>query len=129
MNKKIFKVAAIQAAPVFMDKKATVQKACKLIAEAGKKGAKIIVFPEAFIPAYPDWVWVIPPFQTNLLNSLYNELIENSITVPDDSTKKLCEASKKAGVYTVIGINERNSEKSNSSLYNTMLYINPDGKI
>jgi nitrilase len=125
----IFKVAAVQAAPEFLDKKATVQKACGLIAEAGSKDAKLVVFPEAFIPAYPDWVWVIPPFQGVILNKLYNELLENSVTVPDESTKKLCAASKKAKVYTIMGMNERNSEKSNSSLFNTMLYISPDGEI
>ena len=56
-----FTVAAAQIAPVFMDRKATVDKACEAIAEAAKNGAKIVVFPEALVPGYPDWVWVTPP--------------------------------------------------------------------
>ena len=54
------KVAAAQLTPVFLNKEKTVDKACEAIAEAGKNGAKLIVFPEAFISGYPDWVWLIP---------------------------------------------------------------------
>lgn len=56
-----FRLAAVQTAPVFMDREATVTKACELITEAARGGARLVVFPEAFIPTYPDWVWHIPP--------------------------------------------------------------------
>jgi nitrilase len=49
-----FKVAAVQATPVYLDREATIYKACELIATAGSEGARLIVFPEAFIPTYPD---------------------------------------------------------------------------
>ena len=62
-----FKIAAVQAAPVFLDREATVSKARELIAEAGRSGARLIVFPEAFIPTYPDWVWRIPPGRHRVL--------------------------------------------------------------
>ncbi|MGH2481214.1 MAG: nitrilase-related carbon-nitrogen hydrolase [Ktedonobacteraceae bacterium] len=55
-----FTVAVVQATPVFLDRAATIEKACELIARAGHAGARLIVFPEAFIPAYPAWVWTIP---------------------------------------------------------------------
>jgi nitrilase len=128
-SSNLIKTACAQFAPVFLDKKATADKACEIISEASKKGAKLVVFPEAFIPAYPDWVWVVPPYKGELLNSLYGELLENSVSVPEETTNKLCRASKKAKIYTAIGINERNTEASGSSLYNTVLYINPDGEI
>src|SRR2546426_11395904 len=129
MKNKNTRIAAVQAMPVFLNKKATVEKACDLIAGAAKKGAKLAVFPEAFIPAYPDWVWVIPPGKKAMMDGLYTELYENAITIPDESTKKLCEAAKKNKIYVVMGINERNSEASNASLYNTLLYIDSDGII
>ena len=55
-DQKMMTVAAVQAAPVFLDKNKTVEKACRLISEAADKGAKLVVFPEVFISGYPDWV-------------------------------------------------------------------------
>jgi nitrilase len=127
--KKTFKVAAVQDTPVFMDKNATIDKACGLIAEAAREGASLVVFPEAFVPGYPDWVWVLPPGQKQLINELYGGLLENSVSVPDEATGRLGEAAGEAGVYVTIGVNERNSEASNSSLYNTLLYFGPDGTL
>ncbi len=53
MSQKSFKIAAVQASSVFLDKEATVEKACRLISEAAGEGAQLVVFPEAFIPGYP----------------------------------------------------------------------------
>ncbi|MCP4632198.1 MAG: carbon-nitrogen hydrolase family protein [candidate division Zixibacteria bacterium] len=124
-----YRVAAIQKAPVFLNKEATVDSACELIAEAGREKASLAVFPEAFISGYPDWVWLLPTAQKAMINELYGKLLENAVTIPDWSTDKLCEAAKSAGIYVVIGVNERNSEASNSSLCNSMLYIDPNGNI
>jgi nitrilase len=130
MNKSVrFIVAAAQAAPLFLDRKATLSKACDLITEASRNGAKLIVFPEAFLPAYPDWVWLIPGNKPGLLNALYSELVENSVIVPDDTTQQLCQIARKSKINVVIGINERNKEASNASLYNSLLYISDFGKI
>ena len=106
-----FKIAAVQTAPVFMDREATVAKACELIAEAGQSGAGLVVFPEAFIPTYPDWVWRIPPGEHGMLADLYAELLEQSVTLPGPATDQLCQAARKAGVYVVIGLNERTGQQ------------------
>lgn len=124
-----FKVAAVQATPVFLNREATVDKACDLIAQAGREGARLIVFPETFIPTYPDWVWAVPPGQQRMFNELYAELVANSVTVPDETTDKLCRAAKQAGSYVVMGINECNAEASHGSLYNTILYIDSQGQL
>ncbi len=124
-----FVVAAAQLPPVFLDRSATLEKACDLIAEAGKNDARLIVFPEAFFPAYPDWVWLLRGGDVGELNDLYAELIENAVAIPDDVTARLCQTARKAKINVVMGLNERNQEASNASLYNTLLYIDDTGEI
>ncbi len=124
-----FKVACAQVSPVYLNLSQTVEKACDIIVEAGKSGSKLVVFPEAFIPGYPDWVWVVPNSKSAILNELYAELLENSVQVPDETTNKLCRAAKSAGIYVAIGIQEKNSEASGSSLFNTLLFIDDKGNL
>lgn len=123
------KVAAAQSTPLFLNREKTVRKACDLILEAGKNGAKLIVFPEVYVPGYPDWVWVVPNSQAKQLNDLYVELIQNAVSIPDESTQKLCQAAKKAKIYVTIGLHEKNTESSNASLFNSLLFIDDQGKI
>jgi len=124
-----FKIAVVQAAPVVLNREATVSKACELIAEAGRSGARLVVFPEAFIPTYPDWVWRIPPGQHRVLADMYAELLEQSVEIPGPVTEDLSQAARQAGVYVAMGLNERNAQASNASLYNTLLYIGPEGDL
>ncbi len=128
-KKQNIKVAAAQAAPVYLDKDATIKKACFLIEEAAKKGAELIVFPEAFIPGYPDWVWLIPNSRSKELNDLYLELVNNAVSSGDGSIKELSRVAEENNIYVVIGINEINKESSGGSLYNSLLYINEKGGV
>ncbi len=123
------KVAAAQLTPVFLNVDQTLAKASDAIKEAGKNGADLIVFPEAFISGYPDWVWTIPNSKSVILNDLYVALIENAVSVPDVNTDILCKAAKAANTNVVIGINERNTESSGGSLYNSLLFIDNNGVI
>ncbi|MEL4455257.1 carbon-nitrogen hydrolase family protein [Lutimonas vermicola] len=123
------KVASAQLSPIFLNKEKTVKKACEAILEAGENGANLIVFPEAFISGYPDWVWLIPNSKGADLNELYVKLVKNAVSVPDLSTGKLCQAAKKANINVVIGMHERNSESSNASLFNSLLFIDDKGNI
>ena len=109
-----------------MDRDRTVEKACRLIADAGRGGAALAVFPEAFVPGYPMWVWFIPPGRTTDLRDAYVALHANSIAIPSPSTDQLCHAARSAGVAVAIGVNERNAEASDSTIFNTLLYIGPD---
>ena len=124
-----FKVAAVQATPIFLNREATVDKACDLIAAAGREGARLIAFPESFIPTYPDWVWAVPPGEEGLLSELYAELLDQAVTIPSAATDKLCRAAKNAGAYVVMGISERNAEASGASMYNTLLYLDAQGNV
>lgn len=126
---KVFKVAAAQVTPVYLNKQKTVEKACAIIEEAAQNGAKLVVFPEAFIPGYPDWVWLVPNSKSAELNKLFVELVENAVSVPDNSTGLLCKAAKNNKINVVMGMHERNTESSNSSLYNSLLFIDDQGAI
>src|SRR3546814_6771831 len=75
------KVAAVQAAPVFLDPEATVDKACALIAEAAGNGARLIAFPESFLPGFPVWAAVQAPIESH---DLFKRFAAVSVVVPGD---------------------------------------------
>ena len=128
-NDEPFKVAVAQAAPIFLDREATVEKACGLIAQAGKEGARLVVFPETFIPAYPDWVWSVPPGEKRLLDPLYAELMQNAVVVPGPDTDRLCQAARAADITVAMGINEYDPLSGSGTLYNSVVYIDAQGQI
>jgi nitrilase len=129
VKSRSFRVAAVQACPIYLDLERTIDKACRLIAEAAESRTDLVVFPEAFVPGYPVWVWFIPPGRTTDLREVYSLLHANSIAIPDESTRRLCDAARRAGVAVAIGVNEKNSEASGASLFNTLLYVGPDGAL
>ncbi|HUG14538.1 MAG TPA: carbon-nitrogen hydrolase family protein [Thermomicrobiales bacterium] len=124
-----FIIASAQAASVFLDRDATVDKSVALINEAAHAGAGLLVFPESFIPAYPDWAWAVPAGQSDVLGDLYATLLSQSVDIPGPATARLCDAAREAGIYVVAGVTERNTEASGGSLYNTLLYIDDGGHI
>ncbi|MFF0828695.1 carbon-nitrogen hydrolase family protein [Brevibacillus sp. NPDC003359] len=123
------RVAVVQAASVIMDLEASTEKAVSLTLEAGEKGANIVVFPEAFIPAYPRGL----TFGTKVGSRSpegrkdWFRYWDNSIVVPSEETDKLGEAARKVGVYLVIGVIERDNENSGGTLYCSVLFFGPDG--
>jgi aliphatic nitrilase len=119
-----FTAAAVQASPVFLDREATVAKACALIAEAGAAGAQLIVLPETWIPGYPFWHTSPAVFS----GATYAEMWKNSVEIPSESTNALAQAAKSAAAYVVIGINERDTV-SRGTLFNTLLYLSPTGEV
>jgi nitrilase len=115
-------VAAVQATPVFLDAAATVDKAVALIKQAGAAGAQLAVFPEAFIPTYPDWVWRVPAWSDG---RYIHRLYEEAVRIPGPHTDALAAAARDAGTYVAVGVNEIDG----GTLYNTLLYLSPDGEI
>jgi len=117
-----FTVAAVQAAPVWMDRTATVEKACRLIAEAARGGARVIAFPESFIPAFPYGVWH-HGVQRNM--AFFRSLFEQALEIPGPELARIAEAASAAHAVVVMGLTER----SGGSLYNTQVFIGPDGAL
>jgi nitrilase len=121
------KVAAVQAASVFLDREGSTEKACRLIAEAGGNGARVIGFPEGFIPAHP--VWYHHHAATGALaNRLSVELFKNAVEIPGPEVAALCAAARGANAYVVIGVCEK-LPNTIGTLFNTQLYIGPDGTL
>ncbi len=123
-------VAVVQAAPILFNREATVEKTVKLINEAARGGAKLILFPEAFIPAYPRGLsfGAVVGSRSEKGRELWQLYWENSVDVPGPITETLGKAAKEAGAYTAIGIIERDS-RGNGTLYCTLLYFGPDGSL
>ncbi|MCP8317225.1 MAG: carbon-nitrogen hydrolase family protein [archaeon] len=123
------RVAAIQIAPVFMDKERTIKKAIQYINEAASNDAELIVFPEAFIPGYP--AYYTGGFESSLKEwANYNiTLQENSVVIPSEDTEILAKAAREAGAYVVIGCNELSEKPGNRTVYNTLLFLGSDGSI
>src|SRR5579864_3160775 len=129
MHNAPFKVAIAQVAPVFLDRAATLEKACELIVDAGHAGARLIVFPAAFIPGYPFWIWSIPPGEKALLNDLHAQLLANAVIIPSETTDRLCRMAQRARLAVVMGMSERDPQSGGATCYNTLLYINAQGHI
>ena len=107
-------VAAVQATPVFLDREATTDKVCALVKEAADHSAELIVFPESFIPAYPDWVWRTPAWaDTEFARRLY----ANAVSVPGPALQRIQDAAAEVSAYVVIGV----TEIDGGTLYNTLV--------
>lgn len=120
-----FLAAAVQAAPVYLNRDATIRKACELTREAASKGAKLVAFPEVFVPAYPYWNWIDIPFAAG---PWFEKLCRNSVDLSAGHLQPLLDEAGRQGVTVVIGINER-SPVSVGTLYNTNVIISDTGKI
>lgn len=127
----IVKAAVVQAAPILFDRQATVVKACRLIEEAGNNGAQLVLFPEAFIPAYPRGLsfGMVVGSRSAEGRLTWQRYWENSVDVPGPATEALAEAARAAGVYLAMGVIERDSQFSRGTLFCTLLYFGPDGRL
>ena len=129
----IIKVAAVQAAPVYMDLASSVEKGIRLVAEAAALGAKLIVFPETWVPGYPAWLdccrdvalWDHEP-----IKRVFARLMENSVVVPGPVTEALGQAAREHQIVLNISVHERVVEgRGRGTLYNTMLTFGADGTL
>ena len=125
------KVAVVQASPILFNCGATVEKAIQLIAEASENNSKFILFPEAFIPAYPRGL----SFGTVVGDRkpegrlTWERYWANSVDIPGPVTDRLGDAAREADAYLAMGVIERDSQFSRGTLYCTILYFGPDGKL
>lgn len=120
------RVAAVQAGSVFLDRDATVDKACGLIDKAAGDGAGLVVLPESLVPAFPDWMWLAPPWDGRT-TALWTRLVDQALVVDSDATRRIGAAAKRAAAWVSIGATER--EPNGSTLYSAQLLFGPDGEL
>lgn len=124
-------VAVVQAAPILFDRDRTLRKACRLIEEAGAQGAQLILLPEAFVPCYPRGLsfGMVVGSRSPEGRSLWQRYWENSVEIPGPGTDVLAKAALRASVHVAIGVIERDRDFGGGTLYCTLLYLGPDGRI
>lgn len=120
-----FKAAAIHAAPVFLDRIATTEKAVALIREAARAGAELIAFPETYLPAFPVWAALWAPIDNH---DWFMRMAEHSVLVDGPEVARIRAEARALGVIVSIGISER-SPVSAGCLWNANLLIDEDGDI
>ena len=120
-----FKVAAAHVAPVFLDTDRTVDKACSLIAEAARAGARLIAFPETFIPAFPIWTAIAAPILTH---ELFKALAASAIEVDGPELRRIRETARRHGILVSIGFNE-GTRASVGCIWNSNALIGDDGAL
>lgn len=120
-----FTLAAVQAAPVFFDRDASTEKACRLIDEAGAAGADLAAFGETWLPGYPFFAFASPSALWWEAAAAY---LANAVDIPSPTTDKLCHAARRAGIDVVIGVVERDP-CAHATVYCTLLFISREGKI
>ncbi|NOQ68859.1 MAG: carbon-nitrogen hydrolase family protein [Gammaproteobacteria bacterium] len=123
-------LAIVQRPPVFLDKQKTIELAVDSIKEAAGNGADLVVFTECFISAYPAWVWRLRPgLDWDLSSELHQRLLRSAVNLDSDDLVPLYEAAKKYQLTIVCGIEERDNKLAQSTLYNTVVTIGPDGSL
>lgn len=121
----VVRVAAVQAAPVFLDRDATLEKLESLVGDAAAQGAELVVFGETFVSGFPIWGSVLPPVDQH---ELHLRLFESSITVPGPDAQKLGSIAARYGVVLSVGVNERASHTL-GQLFNSNLIFDRRGNL
>src|SRR6266704_3464944 len=116
------KVAAVQASPVFLDLRGTVEKAVSLIAQAGANGAKLIGFPETWIPGYPWWIWLGAPAWGMQFVACYHA---SSLVLGSPEAQRIVDAARDNDIHVVMGY----SEKAGGSLYMGQMIVDRKGEV
>ncbi|MFP4052083.1 MAG: carbon-nitrogen hydrolase family protein [Thermoplasmata archaeon] len=130
-KKESVKVAVVQAAPILFDKGKTVEKAVELIDEAAENGSELVLFPEAFIPAYPRG----STFDADVGNrtkkgrELWQRYYENSVEIPGRITETLGKKTEENEIFLAVGVIEKEASRRGGTLYCTLVYFGPDGNI
>jgi aliphatic nitrilase len=120
-----YKVAAAHVAPVFLEADLTVDKACAIIEEAANHGARLIAFPEAFVPGYPVWAALEAPIRTH---ELFKKLAASALAIDGPEILRIRQTAKRRQIMVCMGFTE-GTTASVGCLWNSNVLIGVDGGI
>jgi nitrilase len=122
----VVRVAAVQATPVVLDVDASVDKAVGLIAKAAVEGARLVVFPEAFLSLYPSYAWAHLPASGAQADEFWERFWGSAVDVPGPGVDSLVAACREHDLHCAIGVNERETQRP-GTVYNSLLLLGPGG--
>jgi len=123
-------VACVQAEPVVLRREATLDRLSERTAEAAAAGAQLVVFPEAFVPAYPSSVWAkaLAGWGDPRAKAAFAQLARESVELPGPAADRMGETAREHGVWLVVGVTEIDPERP-GTLFNTLLGYSPEGQL
>jgi len=125
------KVALAQMAPVWLDREATLEKITGQLDKAAGEGAQLVVFGEALVPGYPFWPDLLDgsKFDSDVQKDLYAHYSSQALDIGAGQLEPLCRKAAALGIAIYLGTIERSPERGGFSLYATLVYIGPDGRV
>ena len=122
MSPTPLRIAAVQAAPVYLDLGRSVDKALALIAQAAREGARLVAFPELWLPGYPWWIWLDEPAWAER-QGLTQRYLEQAMAFGGEAERAIAAAAREHGLLVLMGLAERES----SRLYITQWLVDETG--
>src|SRR2546427_3306515 len=114
------RAAVTQSPPVLLHRDKTIKRGVQLMEEAAEGGARLVAFPETWVPGYPEWLWRLRPGDDyDLTAEIHARLLENAVDLAAGQLKPLQAAARRLKVTVAIGVHERDGEYSRATLYNT----------
>jgi nitrilase len=124
------RVAVVQHPPVLLDRGATLARGVELLGEAARAGARLVSFPETWVPGYPEWLWRLRPGgDYALTGEIHARLLDSAVDLDAGQLQPLRDAAREHGVTVLVGVHERDGRFSRGTLYNTAVLIGPDGAV
>jgi nitrilase len=133
MSKKTtspYRVAVVQHPPVALNRQKTLERGVELLEEAAGGGARLVSFPETWVPGYPEWVWRLRPGDDYTLSGdIHRRLLENAVDLKAGQLKPIQSAARRLKLTVSIGVHERDGEFSRGTMYNSVVLVGPDGEV
>jgi nitrilase len=130
MSGETFEAAIVQRPPMLLHREGSMARVLEGLEEAAGLGARLVVFPETYLPGYPEYVWRLNPGgDYELAHEIHGRLIDNAVDLQEGDLAPVMEAAERLEVTVVLGIHERDPAFSRTTLFNTLVTIGADGTL